>query len=352
MIVIALTIAASACADAADPEATAWHADLPSEIETTPLRTAITAELYASLGADSLVPATCVEETAAKVTDILVTSVGVPGLRTLGVSADDASAVTSDAFLELLPPDVKGLVVGAVAECIALAQQLSAAIPGVSYQSLSCLIERLSNDGFFEMTDAALAVNTFSAAKTSCLDADERAAYDVWSAAQLAAPPPVVLSPVDCSSLETTGVSAALGFSIDQFEPSMISMNADRPVGCTFGNPDESEPWVLLYVATQDFQRELYADFDPPVPEFAETWSTLTEVLDYAGVYFIAQGAEVEWYDGAVTARFQDGNTTAAVTAGDYVLMVSANSGDQAFPLSRAELAGAVKALAASLALG
>ena len=83
----------------------------------------------------------------------------------------------------------------------------------------------------------------------------------------------------------------------------------------------------------------------------AATWADLSEILEYAGVLFIAEGGSVEWLDDAVTAIFDDGNTSAAVTAGDYLLMVSAGPGGEGPQLSRIHLAGAVEALAAALAL-
>jgi hypothetical protein len=143
-----------------------------------------------------------------------------------------------------------------------------------------------------------------------------------------------------------------IGFDIESFEPSLIITDSDRPVGCAYGDPDGQGPWVMLYVATQDFQRGLYEAYEPPIPEVAEVWPDLTEILEYAGVYFIASGGNVEWLDGAVTATFDDGNTSAAVTAGDYLVMVSAGPGrGGGAPLSRAHLAGAVEALATTLAL-
>ena len=353
MIVMALAIVAASCAgSAADSEPVAWHAALPGSLEESTFRAELTGHVSTALTADELLPAACVDEVARQVSDVLFADLGVVGLRNLGVVPGDAAAVGTNAFFESLPGPTRGRVVAAIAECAALVVQLSLEIPDVSYGSLACLVDRLSASGFFEMgSENGAAAAMFASAKTACLDTDEQAAYDEWSSAQLAAPPPVVLPPIDCDSIDTARFSAALGFDIDHFEPSLIKMDADRPVGCTFGNPDETGPWVLLYVATQDFQRRLYADYESPIPEFAQTWSTLTEVLDYAGVYFISQGGEVEWYEGAVTATFDDGNTTAALTAGDYVLMVSAGRGGDGPPLSRAHLAGAVEALAAALAL-
>jgi hypothetical protein len=192
---------------------------------------------------------------------------------------------------------------------------------------------------------------TFTAAKATCLDPAEQEAYDGWSAQQLITRSPAALSPIECASIDPAPIAATLGFDIDSFEPSLITTDSDRPVGCTYGDPDGQGPWVMLYVVTQDFQRGLYEAYEPPIPEVAEVWPDLTEILEYAGVYFIASGGNVEWLDGAVTATFDDGNTSAAVTAGDYLLMVSAGPGGGGPPLSRAHLAGAVEALATELAL-
>jgi hypothetical protein len=107
----------------------------------------------------------------------------------------------------------------------------------------------------------------------------------------------------------------------------------------------------MLYAATQKSQLELYEAYQSPIPQVAATWADLSEILEYAGVLFIAEGGSVKWLDDAVTAIFDDGNTSAAVTAGDYLLMVSAGPGGEGPQLSRTHLAGAVEALAVALAL-
>lgn len=160
----------------------------------------------------------------------------------------------------------------------------------------------------------------------------------------------MTLAPVECLSIDPSPLAAVLGFHIDEFEPGVVRANADHPVGCGYGDPDDGGPWVMLYMATQDFQRGLYQDYEPEIPEVAEVWPTLTELLDFAGVHFIATGGTVEWLEGAVTATFADDNTIAAIVAGDYLLMVSAGMGGEG-ELSTADLAGAVTALAAALAL-
>jgi hypothetical protein len=296
---------------------------------------------------------------AADVTDVLFIEVGEIGLRNLGVAPDDASAVGTDAFFAALPGEAKGSIDAAVARCDGVAFQLSPQIPGVSYVSFSCLVDRLSASGFFENgfvgpafgEEETVAAATFTSAKATCLDPAEQEAYDGWSAQQLIARSSAVLSPIECASIDPAPIAAILGFDIDSFEPSLITTDSDRPVGCTYGDPDGQDPWVMLYVVTQDFQRGLYEAYEPPIPEVAAVWPALTEILEYAGVYFIATGGKVEWTDGGVTATFDDGNTSAAVTAGDYLVMVSAGPGGDGPPLSRAHLAGAVEALATALAL-
>lgn len=351
IIVVACAIAASACGSASEPEPAAWQAELPAYTDEAPLLEAVRAELAVSLSNDPAIPASCVDETAAGVSEVLVGDLGVLGLRQLGVTADDAGSVGSDAFYQSLDADTQRRVVAVVAGCGGLVEQLIGDIPGVSEASLRCLVDEASAAGFFDAGTSTEAAGVFQDAKEDCLGETERAAYDEWRSVQLGASPPIVLDPVDCASLETARIGQALGFDIDHFEPSIIAMSEERPVGCAYGDPDTTGPWVMLYVATQDFQRALYRDYEPPLPEFAETWSSLTEVLDYAGVYFIGRGASVEWYDGAVTAVFDDGRSAAAATAGNYVLFVTAGSGDAGEPLTRDHVAGAVEALSVALAL-
>lgn len=350
IIVVACAIVASACGSASDPESAAWHADLPTS-DQAPVRAAVHAELVVSLTNDPSIPESCVEESARRVSDVLVGDLGVLGLAGHGATVDDGSVVSSDEFYRSLDAETRTHVIAALAECSGLVEQLVGPIPGVSSASLACLIDQVSAAGFFEAGTSPEAAATFEAAERDCFDADEQRAYDAWRTARLNAPSPVALDPVDCAALETARIAQALGLNIERFEPSLIAMSTDRPVGCAYGNPEDAGPWVMLYVATLDFQRDLYRDYEPTIPEAAETWASLTEVLDYAGVYFITRGGTVEWHGDAVTAIFDDGGSTAAATAGDYVLMVSANSGDAARPLSRAELAGAVEALSVTLQL-
>jgi hypothetical protein len=360
VIVVTIALVAASCGGtAASDDAPTWPGAIPDSLETSPFHTEVAAQLEASLAADPLIPASCVAQVAADVTDVLFIEVGEVGLRNLGVTPDDASAVGTDAFFAALPAAAKGSVVAAVAGCDGVSFQLSPQIPGVSYASFSCLVDRLSASGFFENgfigpafgEEETVAGVTFTAAKATCLDSAEQEAYDGWSARQLAAHSPLALSPIECASIDPAPFVVSLGFDIESFEPSLIITDSDRPVGCAYGDPDGQGPWVMLYVATQDFQRGLYEAYEPPIPEVAEVWPDLTEILEYAGVYFIASGGNVEWLDGAVTATFDDGNTSAAVTAGDYLVMVSAGPGRGGAPLSRAHLAGAVEALATTLAL-
>lgn len=351
IIVMACAIATAACGSASEPEPASWQSELPAYTNDAPLREAVRAELVSSFTNDPVIPASCVEETAEGVSTVLVDDLGVVGLGGLGVTIEDASSVGSDAFYQSLDADTQRRVVAVVARCGGLVEQLVGEVPGVSEASLTCLVDQVTAAGFFEAGVGPEAAATFERAKDDCLSEEEQAAYEEWRVAQLAAPPPVVLDPVDCASLETVRIGQALGYEIDHFEPSLITMSEERPVGCAYGNPDEAGPWVMLYVATQDFQRSLYLDYEPPLPEFAATWSSLTEVLDFAGVYFIGRGGSVEWYDGAVTAVFDDGRSTAAATAGDYVLMVTAGSGEAGQPPTPYEIAGAVEALSMALAL-
>lgn len=255
-------------------------------------------------------------------------------------------------------------MVAAVMACDGVALEVSLQVPGVSHAALRCLFDQLSESSFFgsdtvplpPAQDEASTEETFAAAKSACLDAAEQEAYDVWSTQQLAAPGPVVptpvlLTPVECLSIDPAPFAEVLGFDIDRFEASPIIANADQPVGCAYGNPDNQGEWVMLHVATQGFQRGLYEAHEPSIPEVAEVWPDLTGILDYAGVHYIASGGKVELHEGAVTATFADGNGSAAVIAGDYVLMVSAGAGGDGPPLTRANLAGAAEALATALAL-
>lgn len=344
-------IVTAACGSASDPVSTEWHADLPAYSDEAPLREAVAAALGVSLADDPSIPSACVEGRAADIADVLVADLGVLGLRSRGVTVDDASAVWSDTFYQSLDPDTRTRVVAALARCAGLVGQLVGEVPGVSSSSMTCLIDQVSAAGFFEAGRSPGAAAAFQAARSDCLDQAEQAAYDAWRTARLEAPTPLVLDPVDCAALETAHIEQALGFNIDRFGPSAIKTDAERPVVCAFGNPDGKGPWVLLYVATQDFQRDVYRDYEPTIPEAAETWATLSEVLDYAGVYFITRGGSVEWHGDAVTALFDGGRTAAAATAGEYVVMVSANAGSNAQPLSRADMAGAVAALSKTLAL-
>jgi hypothetical protein len=352
MITVVCTILATACGTASAPESDAWYVDHPAVLDEAALRESVKAQVTVAMSVDSSIPASCVDAAAAGVTDVLIEDLGVLGLDALGVTADDASAVSTDAFFQALPVGTRGRVVAVVADCAGLASQLSGAIPGVSGDSLTCLIDQLATAGFFRADAPDAADDAFEAAKAGCFSADEQAAYDAWRDAKAAQGTSVVLSPVDCASVETVRIAEALGFDIDAFEPSLLEMNMEQPVGCTFGNAEEAgHPWALIYVATQDFQRDLYQHYSP-LAEVAQSWSSVTDMLDIAGVYFVSRGGSVEWYDEAVTVVFDNGNTTAAVTAGDYVLMVSAGSGDAQHPLTRAELADAAEALAATLALG
>jgi hypothetical protein len=351
IVVMACAIATSACGSASEPEPASWQAEIPAYSNDVPLRDAVRAELVVSLTADPAIPASCVEQTAEGVSEVLVDDLGVVGLGGLGVTIEDASPVGSDAFYRSLDAETQRRVVAVVAGCEGLVEQVVGEIPGVSPPALTCLIDQVTAAAFFDAGASPEAAATFQQARNDCLSEEEQSAYDEWRAARLTAPPPVVLDPVDCGSLETAPIGRALGFDIDHFEPSLITMSEDRPVGCAYGNPDDAGPWVMLYVATQDFQRSLYRDYEPPLPEFVATWSSLTEVLDYAGVYFIGRGGSVEWNHGAVTAVFDDGRSTAAATAGDYVLMVTAGSGDAGRPPTRDEVAGAVEALSLTLAL-
>jgi len=348
-MVMTLAIVAGSCAASASGAPAGWQSEMPTGLEDSPFRAEVTAHVAASLTADPLVSASCIDQVATTVTDVSFTDLGVNGMRNFGVTADDPSVVGTDVFFASLPATTRGRVVAAIADCGGLALQLSVDIPGVSYASLACLVDRLSASGFFEMGDAnGAATATFASAKTDCLSVEEMVACDDWSARQLAAPDPVVLSPIDCKSIDAAPFAAALGFDIDKFEPSVIKTDAERPVGCAYGDPDEAGPWVMLYAATQKSQLELY---ESPIPQVAATWADLSEILEYAGVLFIAEGGSVEWLDDAVTAIFDDGNTSAAVTAGDYLLMVSAGPGGEGPQLSRTHLAGAVEALAVALAL-
>jgi len=361
VIVVAIALVAASCAGtaASDADPAFWQGALPASLDDSPFRAEVAGRLETSLGAETLVPAACVEETAAEVTGILFADVGVDGLYDLGVTPGDVSAVGSDSFFDSLPDATKGRVVAAVAACDGLALRLSPQIPGVSYASFSCLVDRLSASGFFEkgfpsserLAGDTTAAATFASAEAACLDPNEQEAYDAWSAQRLATSVPVELSVVACPSIDPAPFSAALGFDIDGFEPSVIKTDIQRPVACAYGDPDGNDPWVMLYVATQDSQREVYEAYRSPIPDIAEVWTDLTEILEYAGVLFIATGGNVEWLDGAVTATFEGGNTSAANTAGDYLLMVSAGPGSGGPPLSRSHLAGAVQALAAILAL-
>lgn len=360
VVVVAIALVAASCGGtAASDDAPAWQGSVPDYLEVSPFHAEVTAQLEASLAAEPLIPASCVGRVAADVTEALFVEVGEIGLRNLGVTPDDASAVGTNAFFAALPAAAKGRVVAAMAGCDGVAFQLSPQIPGVSYASFSCLVDRLSVSGFFENgfigpafgEEETVAAATFTSARATCLDPAEQEAYDAWSARQLTAPSSLALSPIECASIDPAPFAASLGFDIDSFEPSLIITDSERPVGCAYGDPDGQGPWVMLYVATQEFQRGLYEAYEPEIPEVAAVWPDLTEVLEYAGGYFIASGGNVEWLDGAVTATFADGNTSAAVTAGDYLLMVSAGPGGGEAPLSRAHLAGAVAALASELTL-
>lgn len=356
--VVVLTVLAASCASptASEPGADDWQFAIPSVIGETPLHRAVTVQVEASLAADPLVPATCVDQVTSQVTEILFVDLSVPGLMSRGVTEADASAVGTDAFFESLPTETQGRLVGALAGCKGLALRLSLEIPGVSAASLSCLVDSLSATGFFEKglpaadPDPTAAVD-FAAARPACLDQAEQSAFDAWSIQRLTAPGRVRLAQVDCLSIDPAPFSAALGFDIDEFEPSAITADTDRPVGCAFGDPDGDGPWVTLYAATLDSQLVLYREFEPTIPEFAEVWVNLTDILDFTGVLYIATGGQVEWFEDGVTATFEGGDTSAARTAGNYILMVSAGPGGDRPPLSRAELAVASGALAATLAL-
>lgn len=360
MVALALFAASCGGGTAAPEDAEpGWWAEISDTLEAPSFRGEVTAGLETSLASEPIVPPGCVEPVAAEVTEVLFTDLGEFGLRGLGVTPGDVSALESDRFFNALPAATKGTVTAAIAACDGVALALSPQIPGVSYASLDCLVDRLSTHAFFEngfmrpqLDDGStLASAIFASAKAECLDTAEEQAYDSWSAQQMASPSRAVLAPVACVSIDPAPFAASLGFDIDGFTPSVIRSSDDRPVGCAYGDPDGQGPWVLLYVATQDFQRGLYEDYEPSIREVAEVWPDLTEVLDYAGVHYIANGGSVEWLDGAVTATFADGNTSAAVAAGDYLLMVSAGPGGGGIPLTRAHLADAVEVLAAALAL-
>ena len=355
-VVLALLAASCASPTASESGADDWQFAIPSVIGETPLHRAVTEHVEASLAADSLVPATCVDQLTSQVTDILFADLSVPGLMSRGVTEADASAVGTNAFFESLPIETRGRVVGALAGCKGLALRVSLDIPGVSAASLTCLVDSLSTSGFFEkgLPDAGpdpTAALDFAGAKAACLDQAEQLAFDSWSILRLTAPSRVRLAQVECVAIDPAPFSAVLGFDIDEFEPSAITADTDRPVGCAFGDPDGDGPWVTLYAATRDSQLVLYREYEPTIPEFAEVWVDLTDILEYAGVLYIAAGGNVEWFEGAVTATFEGGDTSAARTAGSYILMVSAGPGGGRPPLSRAELAVASDALAASLAL-
>lgn len=355
-VVLALLAASCASPTASESGADDWQFAIPSVIGETPLHRAVTEHVEASLAADSLVPATCVDQLTSQVTEILFVDLSVPGLMSRGVTEADASAVGTDAFFESLPIETRGRVVGALAGCKGLALRVSLDIPGVSAASLTCLVDSLSTTGFFEKglpaagPDPTAAVD-FAGAKASCLDQAEQLAFDSWSILRLTAPSRVRLAQVECVAIDPAPFSAVLGFDIDEFEPSAIRADTDRPVGCAFGDPDGDGPWVILYAATQESQLAMYQAHEPTIPEVAQAWLDLTDILDYAGVHYIATGGSVEWLDGAVTATFREGNTSAARTAGDYILMVSAGPDGGRPPLSRSELAVASDALAATLAL-
>ncbi len=340
IIVVACALFAAACgsAEGIDPGT--------ARVDTTPLRVAISTRVAASMSGGSM-PPSCVESAAVQVADILVDDLGASGLEAFGVTAGDAYAVSTDSFLAWLPVATQQRVIAAVAGCSILTDQAFESIPGVRSESLACLIDWVEGaDPSSTSADAA-----FRTAQGECLLGEEQGAFDAWMSARLMQSMPVVLSPVDCSAIETVPISTALGFDVEYFEHSLLEVNVEQPVGCTFGNPDEpGRPWVLIYVATQDYQRRLYQSY-PPLARAISDWSTLPDLLDVADVYFVSRGSSVERYPGALTAVNQDGSTTAAVTVGDYVLMVSAASGDALHPLTRGALAGAAEALAATLAL-
>lgn len=355
-VVLSVLVASCASPTASEPGADDWQFAIPGVIGETPLHHAVAVQVELLLAADPLLSASCVDQLAPKVTEILFVDLSLPGLMGRGVTEADASAVGTDAFFASLPIETQGRVVGVLAGCKGMALRLSPDIPGVTAASLSCLVDSLSATGYFEKgfpaadADPAGAID-FAAAKAVCLDQAEQAAFDAWSMSRLTAPSRVRLAQVDCVSIDPAPFSAALGFDIDEFEPSAIRADTDRPVGCAFGDPDGDGPWVILYAATQESQLAMYQAHEPTIPEVAQAWLDLTDILDYAGVHYIATGGSVEWLDGAVTATFREGNTSAARTAGDYILMVSAGPDGGRPPLSRSELAVASDALAATLAL-
>ena len=264
-LVVALAVLAASCGGTA-ASGDAPVLDVPDSVTGTQLQASVAASLETSLAAEALVPASCVEGLAAEISGILFADLGELGLRNLGVTGDDASVVGTNEFFAALPATTKGRVVAAVAACDGAAFQLSPQIPGVSYASFTCLIDRLSATGFFEISfvapsieqEESLAAVTFAKAKVGCLDPDEIEAYDAWAVTQLSAPRSIALAPVSCASIDTAPFAAVLGFDIDEFEPSVIRTDANRPVGCAYGDPDGAGPWVMLYVATQDFQRGVY----------------------------------------------------------------------------------------------
>ncbi len=150
VVVLALLAASCASPTASESGADDWQFAIPNVIGETPLHRAVTVQVEASLAADSLVPATCVDQLTSQVTKILFADLSVPGLMSRGVTETDASAVGTDAFYESLPIETQGRVVGALARCKGLALRVSLDIPGVSAASLTCLVDSLSATGFFE----------------------------------------------------------------------------------------------------------------------------------------------------------------------------------------------------------